>query len=41
MAHQFISTAFTPDVLLAQEAYYGRSQKVPPAPGPDEMGAQE
>jgi predicted pyridoxine 5'-phosphate oxidase superfamily flavin-nucleotide-binding protein len=41
MAHQFISTAFTPEVLLAQEAYYGRSQKVPPAPGPDEMGAQE
>jgi predicted pyridoxine 5'-phosphate oxidase superfamily flavin-nucleotide-binding protein len=41
MAHQFISTAFTPDVLRAQEAYYGRSQKVPPAPGPDEMGAQE
>ena len=41
MAHHFIHTAFTPDVLLAQEAYYGRSQKIPPAPGPDEMGAQE
>jgi predicted pyridoxine 5'-phosphate oxidase superfamily flavin-nucleotide-binding protein len=41
MAHQFISTTFTPEVLRAQEAYYGRSQKVPPAPGPDEMGAQE
>ena len=41
MAHHFISTAFTPEVLLAQEAYYGRSQKVPPAPGPDELGAQE
>lgn len=41
MAHQFISTAFTPEVLLAQEAYYGRSQKVPPAPGPDELGAAE
>eukprot|EP01035_Chromulina_nebulosa_P013033 gene13032-biopygen11045 len=41
MAHQFISTAFTPDVLRAQETYYGRSQKIPPAPGPDEMGAQE
>ncbi len=41
MAHQFISTNFTPDVLRAQEAYYGRSQQVPPAPGPDELGAQE
>ena len=41
MAHHFIHTAFTPAVLRAQEAYYGRSQKVPPAPGPDEMGAQE
>ena len=41
MAHQFISTNFTDPVLQAQEAYYGRSQKVPPAPGPDELGAQE
>jgi predicted pyridoxine 5'-phosphate oxidase superfamily flavin-nucleotide-binding protein len=41
MAHQFLSTTFTADVLRAQEAYYGRSQKVPPAPGPDELGAQE
>lgn len=41
MAHQFISTHFTPTVLRVQEAYYGRSQKVPPAPGPDEMGAEE
>ncbi len=41
MAHQFISTAFTADVLHAQKAYYGRSQHVPPAPDPDEMGAQE
>ncbi len=41
MAHQFLSTNFTADVLRAQEAYYGRSQKVPPAPGPDELGAQE
>jgi predicted pyridoxine 5'-phosphate oxidase superfamily flavin-nucleotide-binding protein len=41
MAHNFISTAFTADVLRAQEAAYGRSQKVPPAPGPDELGAQE
>jgi predicted pyridoxine 5'-phosphate oxidase superfamily flavin-nucleotide-binding protein len=41
MAHQFISTAFTPDVLRAQAAYYGRSQTIPPAPGADELGAQE
>ncbi len=41
MAHHFLATTFTPDVLRAQEAYYGRSRSVPPAPGPDEMGAQE
>lgn len=41
MAHNFISTAFTESVLRAQEASYGRSQRVPPAPGPDELGAQE
>ena len=41
MAHQFRDTAFTTPVLRAQEAYYGRSQQIPPAPGPDELGAQE
>jgi predicted pyridoxine 5'-phosphate oxidase superfamily flavin-nucleotide-binding protein len=41
MAHNFLSTNFTAAVLGAQEAAYGRSQKIPPAPGPDEMGAQE
>ena len=41
MAHNFVSTAFTASVLRAQETYYGRAQKVPPAPGPDEMGAPE
>ena len=41
MAHHFISTTFTADVLRAQEAAYGRFQKVPPAPGPDELGAHE
>lgn len=41
MAHHFISTAFTPAVLRAQEAAYGRSQRVPPAPGTDELGAEE
>jgi len=41
MAHHFISSTFTADVLREQESYYGRAQKVPPAPGPDELGAQE
>ena len=41
MAHHFLSTTFTPDVLRAQEAAYGRSQLIPPAPAPDELGAQE
>ncbi len=41
MPHNFISTTFTDAVHREQEAYYGRSQKVPLAPGLDEMGAQE
>ena len=41
MAHHFLSTTFTADVLRAQEAAYGRSQPIPPAPGPDDLGAQE
>jgi predicted pyridoxine 5'-phosphate oxidase superfamily flavin-nucleotide-binding protein len=41
MARHFLSTTLTPDVLRAQEAAYGRSQRIPPAPGPDELGAQE
>jgi hypothetical protein len=41
MAHQFLSTHFTPAVLAAQEAYYGRAQKIPPAPGPDALGEAE
>jgi uncharacterized protein len=41
MAHHFLSSSFTPAVLRAQEAYYGRAQIIPPAPGPDELGAQE
>ena len=41
MAHHFLSTTFTPAVLRAQETNYGRAQSVPPAPGPDELGAQE
>jgi hypothetical protein len=41
MAHHFLSSTFTPAVLRAQEAAYGGAQKIPPAPGPDELGAQE
>lgn len=41
MAHHFIHTAFTPDVLRAQQASYGSSRAVPPASGPDELGAEE
>jgi predicted pyridoxine 5'-phosphate oxidase superfamily flavin-nucleotide-binding protein len=41
MAHHFLSTTFTADVLHAQAAAYGRAQSIPPAPGVDEMGAQE
>jgi len=41
MAHQFLSTNLTAAVLREQEAYYGRSQRIPPAPGPDELGVDE
>lgn len=41
MAHNFLSTTFTAAVLHEQETNCGRAQKVPPAPGPDELGAQE
>lgn len=41
MAHHYLSTALTPSVRRAQEAYYGRSQHVPPAPGPDALGEDE
>jgi predicted pyridoxine 5'-phosphate oxidase superfamily flavin-nucleotide-binding protein len=41
MAHHYLSTTFTDAVLRQQDAYYGRSQKTPSAPEPDEMGAQE
>lgn len=41
MAHQFLATNFTAGVLRAQETYFGRAQKIPPAPGPDELGARE
>ena len=41
MAHQFLSTLFTDDVLRAQEEAYGRSHRIPAATAPDELGAQE
>jgi uncharacterized protein len=41
MAHQFLSTHSTPRVLQAQEAYYGRARRIPPAPGPDALGEGE
>lgn len=41
MAHNFLSTTFTEAVLREQESYYGRARPIPPAPGPDELGAQE
>jgi len=41
MAHHFLHATFTPAVLRAQAASYGRAQAVPPAPGPDELGVAE
>ncbi len=41
MAHNYLSTTFTPAVLAEQARYYGKPQHVPPSPGPDELGASE
>lgn len=41
MAHKFLDLAFTPQVLAAQQHYYGRSQVLPPAPGDDPLGPDE
>jgi len=41
MAHKFLELAFTPQVLAAQQQYYGRSQTLPPAPGDDPLGPEE
>lgn len=41
MAHQFLDLAFTPQVLAAQQRYFGRSQVLPPAPGDDPLGPDE
>lgn len=41
MAHKFLDLAFTPQVLAAQQHYYGRPQVLPPAPGDDPLGPDE
>lgn len=41
VAHNFLHTTFTEEVLSEQKSYYGRARQIPPAPGPDELGAQE
>ncbi|MEO5712416.1 MAG: pyridoxamine 5'-phosphate oxidase family protein, partial [Luteolibacter sp.] len=41
MAHKFLDLAFTPQVLTAQQHYYGRSQVLPPALENDPLGPDE
>ncbi|MEO5913887.1 MAG: pyridoxamine 5'-phosphate oxidase family protein [Luteolibacter sp.] len=41
MAHKFLDLAFTPEVLAAQQHYYGRSQVIPPAAQDDPLGPDE
>lgn len=41
MAHKFLDLAFTPQVLAAQQHYYGRSQSLPPAMENDPLGPDE
>lgn len=41
MAHKFLDLNFTPQVLGAQQHYYGRSQVVPPAMQDDILGPEE
>jgi predicted pyridoxine 5'-phosphate oxidase superfamily flavin-nucleotide-binding protein len=41
MARQFLSTTLTESVRREQETYYGRAQPLPPAGGPDALGAEE
>lgn len=41
MAHKFLDLTFTPEVLSAQEHYYGRSQVLPPATHDDPLGPDE
>ncbi len=41
MAHRFLDLAFTPQVLAAQERYYGRAQALPPSTHDDPLGPDE
>jgi len=41
MAHRFLEIASTPEVLAAQERYFGRSQSIPPATQDDPLGESE
>jgi predicted pyridoxine 5'-phosphate oxidase superfamily flavin-nucleotide-binding protein len=41
MAHKFLDLTFTPEVLAAQQHYYGRSQSLPPATHDDALGPDE
>lgn len=41
MAHRFLDLAFTPEVLAAQQHYYGRSQTLPPSVEDDVLGPNE
>lgn len=41
MAHKFLDLTFTPEVLAAQQHYYGRSQVIPPAAQDDPLGPDE
>lgn len=41
MAGRYLETYFTPDVLAAQQRYFGRAQKIPPQPERDPLTAEE
>jgi len=41
MAHKFLATIITPSVRAAQAHYYGNSRQLPPAPGNDQLTAEE
>jgi len=41
MAHRFLDLAFTPQVLAAQQHYYGHAQVLPPSSQDDPLGHDE
>ena len=41
MAGRYLETYFTPQVLAAQQHYFGRSQNLPPQPERDPLGDEE